>query len=209
MSQMQNYYSPAPPVSSRRPGSVTALSIIGIIIGAIGTLGLFGIISLLVDGDVVRWMRTKHPIFYWYSIGSGIVGGGAAIGLLIASIRSLKLAPSARSSMIWIATIMLAVQVVGLIALPIAPKQSDLLPPGYVISPHAVKAQSFISIFMALAMICYMMFVIIVFRSAAVVAAFNSMPVEAAPITGPYAPPGQSGYYQQQPPFNPPPPPPA
>jgi hypothetical protein len=95
------------PVGSAKPGSVTALAIIGICLASLWILsGLGGVLSLVMSNFMGSAFTGGMPGFRTYMMLNGMVGMiGGVIGvvLLVVAIACLRMSPWARRGMIYYA----------------------------------------------------------------------------------------------------------
>jgi len=92
-----------PPV---RPTSVTVVSIMGIIFGALGCVCLLGSVGLsVVMGNAQEQSAQMPPELMTFGIVTGIAGLVLSIFLLIGSIGALRLRPWARSALLAFAVV--------------------------------------------------------------------------------------------------------
>src|SRR5690606_31733906 len=124
------YYHNAP-TKPLRPASVTVLAIIGIILGALGSICTpFSILPYMIDFGVddpaFRVMRSNSALST-YIIASTVLHCLVAITLLISGIGSLTLKPWARLGMLLYAWVSLILNVLGTILTIawIAPAMAD------------------------------------------------------------------------------------
>jgi hypothetical protein len=95
------------PVGSAKPGSVTALAIIGIVLASFWILsGLGGVLGVVMSGFMGRAFAGGMAGFKTYMILNGIMGmisGLIGVGLLVVAIACLRMSSWARRGMIYYA----------------------------------------------------------------------------------------------------------
>ena len=213
----QQQYSPTPQPTGLRPGSVTALAIVGIVFGGLGLLckPLSVLLLFMPQPQPNPAIEMQKGMMPW-NLSSAGVGTLISALLLAASIGSLMLKPWARKGMLAYAALAVVMNVVGLVVtlVWIMPKMKDVqqqmiqqqggaaAPPGM-----ANMMQTLGSVGTIVGFVLAMVFPVLIgyfFTRDNVKAAFEGGGVPPGPIQGggypapgAYAPPGQYPPYQQ------------
>jgi hypothetical protein len=212
----QQQYYPTPQPAAARPGAVTALAIIGIVLGGIGLLCKpFAVLSLFIPQPAPNpAVEMQKEMMAWNIASAGV--GTLISGLLLASsIGALMLKPWARKGMLAYAALAVVMNVVGLVVslVWVVPKTRRLyeqlqqqqagagIPPGLMsFMQNAGAAMTVVAFVIAMVFPLLLWYF---FSKADVKAAFEPpgfapggprggafAGYAAPPAAGPYAPPG-------------------
>ena len=114
-SPQQQYY-PTPQPAGARPGSVTALAIIGIVFGGIGVLCKpFSVVALFLPQPAPNPMVDMQKEMMAWNLANAGIGTLISILLLAAAIGALLLKAWARKGMLAYAGVAIVMNVVGLV----------------------------------------------------------------------------------------------
>ncbi len=122
-----------------RPGSITAIGVIGIIMASAGLLvGLAGGLQS-IGLMMLRGMGWPPPVMIVVSMGEAVAGAALASALLVGSIALLRLLPWSRRVLLWWAWMYLLADVVILLLqiLIVAPAQMDMYAKMFAAVPPA------------------------------------------------------------------------
>jgi hypothetical protein len=213
----QQPYMQSPPTGPVRPGSVTAIAIIGIVFGAIGLLckpAALGMLFVPQPGPNPA-LDMQKDMMGW-TVGSTAVGVAASLLLLASSIGALSLKPWARKGLLAYAALAVLMNVVNLVVslIWIVPKMQEIQQQQGAGAPAGMAAimQTAGTVGAVVGFLITMIFPALVYyymTRPQIVALFEGGGGPGFP-TGPYGgPPGgmqQPGGYYAQPPGTYPPP---